>query len=38
MLDGGIPSPVHGLGYLPPVSSFEEVAPGHLVAQELAAA
>jgi glutathione transport system ATP-binding protein len=36
MMDGEIPSPVHGLDYLPPVSRFEEVAPGHLVAQELA--
>ena len=32
MLDGEIPSPVHGLDYVPPELRFQEIAPGHLVA------
>ncbi|MEJ5126558.1 dipeptide ABC transporter ATP-binding protein [Comamonas sp. MYb21] len=34
MLDGEIPSPVHDLAYIPPELRLEEVAPGHLVAQD----
>ncbi len=34
MMDGDIPSPIHGLGYRPAAWAFDEVAPGHFVASE----
>ena len=34
MLDGEIPSPVHDVTYVPPALRLEEVAPGHLVAED----
>ena len=34
MLDGDIPSPIHGVDYVPPQQQLEEVAPGHFVAHE----
>jgi glutathione transport system ATP-binding protein len=35
MLEGEIPSPVHDLDYVPAELTFQEVAPGHYVAQDL---
>jgi glutathione transport system ATP-binding protein len=37
LLDGDIPSPVHGVGYVPPKVSFTEVSPGHFVAADASA-
>ena len=34
MLDGDIPSPVHGLDYTPVELRLQEVAPGHFVAND----
>lgn len=37
-VEGDIPSPIHGLDYVPLPSRLEEVAPGHFVAAEALAA
>lgn len=35
MMDGEIPSPIHGLDYVPPEQRLDEVAPGHFVAYDV---
>jgi peptide/nickel transport system ATP-binding protein len=35
-IQGEVPSAVHPIGYIPKPATLEEVAPGHLVARELA--
>jgi peptide/nickel transport system ATP-binding protein len=35
-IQGEVPSAVHPIGYVPKAATLEEVAPGHLVARELA--
>jgi len=34
MMDGEIPSPIHGLHYVPPELRLDEIAPGHFVAHD----